>query len=134
MSDVVRFEEAPFNGELLKVDPQARGVDIDVRPAVQEDFAFIDALQKQESDKVGFMYEQAIRKRIEQGNIIIAEHDAIPVGYCLGVDRYQKRSELGIIYQMAVLPEYRRCNVAAVLLQAQFDKSAYGCRLYCCWC
>ena len=56
------------------------------------------------------------------------------VGYCMGLDRYQKRSELGVIYQMAVLPKYRRMNVAAMMLQAQFDKSAYGTRLYCCWC
>ncbi|XAL99568.1 GNAT family N-acetyltransferase [Phycisphaeraceae bacterium D3-23] len=188
---------------MRKVDPQSRGVEIGVRPATPEDFAFIDALHKAEADKVGFMPAQAIRKRIEEGNILVAEatemskgrmanveqerpaegdstfvhsgfdiaaeavrgegprgagaegpsggtqgtadpqHSAprpldpstpTPVGYCMGVDRYQKRSELGIIYHMAVLPAYRRMNVAAALLQAQFEKSAYGCRLYCCWC
>lgn len=193
MSEVVRFEEQSFGGELRRIDPQARGLDISVRLANQEDFAFIDALQKKESNGLGFMWEQAIRKRIDEGNMLIAEaveprrhegHEGegkknysdamdqcsarqetisetntseneaesthgfsesscasrlrgstkVPVGYCMGVDRYQKRSELGIVYQMAVLPAFRRMNVAAMLLQAQFDKSAYGTRLYCCWC
>ncbi len=164
MSEVIRINDRTVTGELCKVDPSARGVDLRVRPATPGDFAFIDALQKQESDKVGFMYEQAIRKRIEEGNILIAEairvnseqstvnsgeegsavhcslgtvHSPappVPVGYCLGVDRYMKRGDVGIIYQMAVVPAYRRMNVAAALLQAQFEESAYGCRLYCCWC
>lgn len=59
---------------------------------------------------------------------------ATPVGYVLGVDRYLKRDELGIIYQMNVEPAYQRSLVAANLLQAKFEASAYGCRLYCCWC
>lgn len=59
---------------------------------------------------------------------------AVPVGYLIGVDRYLKRDELGIIYQMNIVPEYQRSLVAANLLKAQFDRSAYGCRLYCCWC
>ena len=57
-----------------------------------------------------------------------------PIGYVLGVDRYMKRDEVGIIYQMAVEPAYRRSLVAANLLKAKFEASAYGCRLYCCWC
>ncbi|MEM9419076.1 MAG: hypothetical protein AAGA25_08530 [Planctomycetota bacterium] len=57
-----------------------------------------------------------------------------PVGYVIAVDRYLKRDELGIIYQMNVVPEWRRSLVAANLLKAKFEASAYGCRLYCCWC
>jgi len=56
------------------------------------------------------------------------------VGYLIGQDQYFKRDEVGIIYQINVLPEYRKSLVAAHLLKAQFDRSAYGCRLYCCWC
>ncbi len=58
----------------------------------------------------------------------------IPVGYLIGNDQYFKRDDVGIIYQMNVLPEYRRSLVAASLLKAQFERSAYGCKLYCCWC
>lgn len=130
MSDITTYEA---NG-LQPIDPAGRGLELSIRFATQEDFACIDVLQKSENDKLGFMPESAIRKRIEQHNVLVAETTGNIAGYCLGVDRYQKRSELGIIYQMAVAPEYRRCNVAAALLQAQFDKSAYGTKLYCCWC
>lgn len=57
-----------------------------------------------------------------------------PVGYILGVDRYLKRDELGIIYQLNVAPGSQRGLIGANLLKAKFERSAYGCRLYCCWC
>ncbi len=135
---------------------------ISIRKAVMGDYPFIDALQKSEPRKLGFQFESALKKRIEQGNILVAEATRVnreqstvnsgegnpsvhyslgtghspakPVGYVLGVDRYYKRDDLGIIYQMAVVPEYRRSLVAAHLLKAKFEDSAYGCKLYCCWC
>jgi hypothetical protein len=57
-----------------------------------------------------------------------------PVGYLIGADQYFKRDDVGIIYQINVVPEMRRSLVAATLLKAQFERSAYGCKLYCCWC
>ena len=57
-----------------------------------------------------------------------------PIGYLIAADRYCRRDEIGYVTQINVLPEYRRHLVAAKLLQAQFDRSAYGCRLYGCWC
>ena len=56
------------------------------------------------------------------------------LGYLIAADRYFKHDDVGIIYQMNVVPEARRSLVAATLLAAQFDRSAYGCKLYCCWC
>jgi ribosomal protein S18 acetylase RimI-like enzyme len=56
------------------------------------------------------------------------------LGYLIGADRYKHRDELGVIFQLCVDPKYRRMLVAANLLKAQFERSAYGCRLYCCWC
>jgi len=38
------------------------------------------------------------------------------------------------VTQLCVVPGARRSLVAAALLQAQYDRSAYGCRLYSCWC
>ncbi|MEM6769646.1 MAG: hypothetical protein AAF597_03585 [Bacteroidota bacterium] len=162
MSELVKVQPSPDANDLRQVEPRIPGAEVSVRLATQDDFANIDALQKSESDGLGFQFEAAIRKRIEQGDVIVAEatersgnrnqasvkpSDAEPdprspipgpspafAGYCLGVDRYQKRSELGIIYQIGVAREYRRSLVAATLLQAQFDKSAYGTKLYCCWC
>ncbi|MFT3787561.1 MAG: GNAT family N-acetyltransferase [Tepidisphaeraceae bacterium] len=60
--------------------------------------------------------------------------DNSPLGYLIAHDRYFKRDDVGIIYQINVVPEYRRSLVAASLLKAQFERSAYGCKLYCCWC
>lgn len=142
MSELVRYQpdaETQNDPQALRpVEPKLPGVE--VRLATQADFAWIDVIQKSESDGLGFQFEQALRKRIEQGNILAAEvvdpqtGQAEPAGYCLGVDRYQKRGDLGIIYQIGVVQKFRRRLVAATLLQAQFDKSAYGTRLYCCWC
>ncbi|HEV7297870.1 MAG TPA: GNAT family N-acetyltransferase [Tepidisphaeraceae bacterium] len=56
------------------------------------------------------------------------------VGYLIGCDQYFKHDDVGIIYQINVAKEYRRSFVAAALLKAQFERSAYGCKLYCCWC
>jgi hypothetical protein len=50
------------------------------------------------------------------------------------VDRYFKRDDVGIIYQMNVKPGRQRSLVGAMLLKEQFERSAYGCKLYCCWC
>jgi hypothetical protein len=71
---------------------------------------------------------------IKQKRVLVAEENGAPVGYILGADRYFKRDDVGIIYQMNIVPEKQRSLVAATLLQAQFDRSAYGCKLYCCWC
>ncbi len=57
-----------------------------------------------------------------------------PVGYCIGNDQYFKRDDVGIIYQMNVLPGKQRGLIGASLLKAMFERSAYGCKLYCCWC
>ena len=57
-----------------------------------------------------------------------------PVGYCIGHDQYFKRDDVGIIYQMNVSPGRQRSFVGATLLQAMFERAAYGCRLFCCWC
>jgi hypothetical protein len=159
MSDLSFYRHEPGT---LPALPEA-STPISIRKAVMGDYPFIDALQKSEPRKLGFQFESALKKRIEQGNILIAETDEprrheghegrqahhsgssscasrlrgsskTPVGYVLGVDRYYKRDDLGIIYQMAVVPEYRRSLVAAHLLKAKFEDSAYGCKLYCCWC
>src|SRR5688500_5925540 len=57
-----------------------------------------------------------------------------PVGYCIGHDQYFKRDDVGIIYQLNVVPDRRRSLVGATLVKAMFDRAAYGCRLFCCWC
>jgi ribosomal protein S18 acetylase RimI-like enzyme len=57
-----------------------------------------------------------------------------PLGYVMYRDRYLKRDELGVVYQLCVDPNAQRTLIGATLLKEVFERSAYGCRLFCCWC
>ena len=57
-----------------------------------------------------------------------------PVGYIIAKYEYMKRDELGIVYQLNVLPIRHRNLVGASLVKGVFDRAPYGCRLFCCWC
>jgi len=135
-------------------------IPITIRPGTIEDLPFMDALQKKHTKQVGFMPTKQFEGKIKLGHVLVAEEsrgtgigcrvsadgNALdpnpetripkpdPVGYLIGNDQYFKRDDCGIIYQINVVPEARRRLVGAILLKAQFDRSAYGCRLYCCWC
>jgi hypothetical protein len=56
------------------------------------------------------------------------------LGYIISRDRYFKRDDVGIVYQLNVAPVSQRKLIGATLLKAVFDRAAYGCRLFCCWC
>ena len=121
-------------------DPAAGGtgivarVETSVRTGVLGDVPFLDRLQKAHSRELGFLPTMALEGKVKLGQVLIAEAGGRAVGYLIAADRYCRRDEVGYVTQINVLPEVRRSLVAAALLQAQFDRSAYGCRLYCCWC
>ena len=109
--------------------------DVSVRAATMADVPFIDALQKRHAKQVGWMPTKQLEGKIDLGHVIVAEDESKrPVGYCIGHDQYFKRDDVGIIYQMNVAPERQRSLVGAMLVKAMFDRAAYGCRLFCCWC
>lgn len=56
------------------------------------------------------------------------------MGYCISRDQYMKRDDVGIVYQLNVLPLRQRHLVGASLIKAVFERAAYGCRLFSCWC
>jgi len=60
--------------------------------------------------------------------------DAPPLGYIIGRDTYYRREDVGIIYQVNILPEARRHLVGAKLVEAMFERAAWGCTLFCAWC
>ena len=108
-----------------------------IREATADDLPFIDALQRPVTKAVGYFPRGQFEGYIQQKAVLIAEGDGGgvgPLGYVIHKDRYLKRDELGIVYQLNVAPEARRHLVGAALLKAAFERSAYGCRLYCCWC
>jgi N-acetylglutamate synthase-like GNAT family acetyltransferase len=109
--------------------------EVSVRPATIADLPFIDALQKQHTKQLGWMPTNALEGKLKRGHVIIAEDEAKQgVGYCIGHDQYFKRDDVGIIYQLNVLPTKRRGLIGATLVKAMFERAAYGCRLFCCWC
>ena len=131
---------------------------ITTRLATMDDLPFIDRLQKQHSKQLGFFPRAQIEGYVRNGWMRIAEEVAsseygvaredesspslathysslaTPVGYVAFRDRYQKRDELGAVFQLCVDPTRQRGLIGATLLQSAFDASAYGCRLFCCWC
>jgi hypothetical protein len=130
--------------------------EVSVRPATGADYAFIDRLQDMHSKALGFMRKAALEGKIAAGEVFIAEEKSSTdftdytdleaesvqsvqsvdhrLGYCIFSNRYLKRDELGVIYQMNVVPGAQRKLVAATLLRAVFARAPYGCRLFCCWC
>src|SRR4051812_32020050 len=141
-----------MSSAILPIPP----ADVSVREATLADVPFIDALQGMHRKQLGFMATSWLEGKIRAGQILIAEESGVrdqgsgnaegassltpdsrpltPVGYCISTDRYQKHDDVGIVYQMNVLPGRQRAFVGATLLKAVFDRAAYGCRLFCCWC
>ena len=105
-----------------------------IREATTRDLPFIDGLQRANTKAVGYFPRGQFEGYIAQNAVLIADGSGGPLGYLISKDRYLKRDELGVVYQLNVTPEARRHLVGAALLRAVFDRSAYGCRLYCCWC
>ncbi len=107
---------------------------IELRPGTLRDLPWVDALQKQQSRELGFLQMKALEGKVQLGQVLVATVMDRPAGYLIASDRYMKRDELGLITQVNVEAKYRRSLVAARLVQGQFDRSAYGCRLYAAWC
>ena len=110
---------------------------IEVRPATHDDVPFMDRLQKLHGKSVGYFPTGQFNGYVDLGAVLIAHRAGEPsaaVGYVISRDRYLKRDELGVVYQLNVDPSAQRSFVGAALLGAAFERSAYGCKLYCCWC
>ena len=115
---------------------------IATRLATMDDLPFLDGLQKQHSRALGYFPTKQFEGYIEMGGVLIASLSAeysVPsteerVGYVISRDRYLKRDELGVIYQLCVAAGYQRGLIGATLVREVFRRSAYGCKLYCCWC
>src|SRR5918993_641564 len=108
--------------------------DVAIRPATIADVPFMDALQKKHSKQLGYFPTKQFEGYVAMGGVLVAECAGAAVGYCISKDRYLKRDELGVIFQLCVAPGEQRKLVGASLLKSVFERSAYGCKLYCCWC
>lgn len=149
MTDLIRHRES----SALPL-PVPR-LEVNIRLAVPDDVEAIDALQKPMTKAVGFLHFGAIKGYIEKGDVLIAEaatdhrrdacatvtssppHPLTPsslAGYIIGRDSYYRNQTCGYITQLNVHPDYRRHLVGAKLVEALFERAAYGCKLYSCWC
>ena len=109
--------------------------DVSVRAATMADLPFVDGLQKVHGKQLGFLKRVALEGKIELGQVLVAEDAArAPIGYVISTDRYNKHDDVGIVYQLNVSPGRQRGFVGATLLKAVFERAAYGCRLFSCWC
>src|SRR5690349_15329540 len=115
--------------------PAPRSVTIATRVATMRDLPFLDALQKQHSKQLGFFPRAQMEGYVASQWVLIAEDAATkqPLGYCASRDRYLKRDELGVIYQLCVAAGHQRGLIGATLIKEVFARAAYGCRLFCCW-
>ncbi len=110
-------------------------VPVSIRPATMSDYAFIDRLQDMHTKALGFMPKAQLEGKINAGHVLVAEDEArLPIGYVMSQDRYFKRDDVGIVYQLNVSPGKQRSLVGAMLIREVFDRAAYGCKLFCCWC
>src|SRR5262245_23830654 len=110
---------------------------VSVRSATKADLPFIDALQRMHSHMVGWMPGKQLESYIASNSpgVLIAEDEhQTQLGYCIAKDQYMKRDDVGIVYQLNVMPLRQRHLVGASLVKACFDRAAYGCRLFSCWC
>src|SRR3954449_7955795 len=89
---------------------------VTVRVATAADLPFIDSLQKLHSKQVGWMPTKSLEQKIGLGHVLLAEDESKrPAGYCTGQDQYFKRDDVGIIYQLNVVPGRQRSFVGATL-------------------
>src|SRR5688572_6296551 len=108
---------------------------VSIRPATLADVPFIDKLRDMHRKSMGFMPLKEIEGKINAGHALIAEeYSGMPIGYCIAQDKYMKREEVGIVYALNVLPGKHRKLIGATLIRAVFERAAYGCKLFCCWC
>ena len=108
---------------------------ITTRLATMDDLGFIDALQKKNSRQLGFFPRAQMEGYIKNEWVRVAmDEGGRAIGYCASRDRYLKRDELGVVFQLCVDETSQRKLIGASLLQSVFENSAYGTRLYCCWC
>jgi GNAT superfamily N-acetyltransferase len=109
---------------------------ISTRLATMDDIPFMDGLMKQYNRQLGFFPRAQLQGYVDGQWVLIAQDAATGerLGFCASRDRYLKRDELGVIYLLCVVPGNQRKLIGASLIKAVFERSAYGCRLYCCWC
>src|SRR5262249_3536 len=98
---------------------------IHIRVATMQDLSFVHKLHKTQTDALGYWPTKQFIGYIEPGYVLIAEDAATrsPLGYLISRDRYLKRDEIGVIYQLCIREDVRRGLIGATLIKAAFERS-----------
>src|SRR3954466_5442661 len=101
--------------------------EISIRLATMDDLPFLDSLQKQHNKALGFFPRAQMEGYIRNQWVLVAEDAATRrvIGYVASRDRYLKRDELGVVYQLCVERGAQRKLVGAALVREVFERSAY---------
>ena len=124
---------------------------IGIRQAVASDVKFIDDLQRKHGKMVGWFPKNQLETNIAKGRVLIAEKNGTstlrvespdaerrgttPVGYCISTDRYFKRDDCGVVYQLNIAPDKQRGLIGASLslaIDAQANAFIEGCLMPSC--
>jgi hypothetical protein len=140
---------SPVTRESSVIVPVAR-CPVTTCVATVKDIPFIDQLQKMHGHMVGWMPTKQVEGKIAAGHVVVAwaplprsgpphpnplpEGEGERLGYCIAQDSYAGRDDVGIVYQLNVLPLKQRHLIGATLIKTVFERAAYGCRLFSCWC
>src|SRR3954447_20911346 len=108
--------EAPMPQSTMDAIVPIPKIEIAIRLATMDDLPFIDALQKKHSKALGFFRRAQMEGYLRNQWMLIAEENGRAIGYIASRDRYQKRDELGCVFQLCVDPVAQRKLVAAMLL------------------
>src|SRR5258708_5074710 len=99
-------------------EPRSGAINVRLAEANGGDLKFIDDLQKKHARMVGWFPTKQLETNIAKGKILVAEENGIAVGYCISHDRYFKRDDCGIVYQLNVAPNKHRGLIGASLIKA----------------
>lgn len=83
----------------------------------------IVALQRTESNRIGFLPKTAIVQHVERGWCITAIAAGHVIGYVLGWHRMRYNPEIRPVTQLIVLRRFRRLGLATALLTAWKEKA-----------
>ncbi|MGI9014892.1 MAG: GNAT family N-acetyltransferase [Phycisphaerales bacterium] len=132
MSHIIRSSDCPEH-----LPRPVAHVEFTIRRASVEDVPAMDVLQKLSSKALGFLGYKILEGYAAdtRREVLIAENAAgDALGYVMGRDSYYGNEMCGYITHLTVHPDHRRSLIGATLIQTLFDRAAYGCRLYSCWC
>ena len=92
-----------------------------VRSAVSADLAYIVMLQKAHAAALGFLPRQALKEKIDRGQVILARVGGRRAGF---LHHGSLRGPEVRVFQIAVSPEVRSTGVGRALVQCLIDRAA----------